>query len=197
MSTDAGSARPGDGASSPASIWLARHARPLVESAVCYGQLDVPADAGATAASARALAAALPPGIRIVRSPLQRCEQLAQSLCGLRPDLVCKTDRRLIELDFGSWEGRRWADIGQAAIDLWVADFGSHRPGGGESVAALMQRVAGVWDEPRDAATLWITHAGVIRAAMLLHRGQRQVSSADQWPAPASAPGFGEWTVLE
>jgi alpha-ribazole phosphatase len=59
-----------------------------------------------------------------------------------------------------------------------------------------MQRVAGLWDEARAPAadTVWITHAGVIRAATLLQRGLRQITRADQWPT--AAPGFGAWTVL-
>ena len=31
-----------------APLWLVRHAQPLIESGICYGQLDVAADAGAT-----------------------------------------------------------------------------------------------------------------------------------------------------
>ncbi|UUZ65973.1 histidine phosphatase family protein [Polaromonas sp. P1(28)-13] len=92
------------------------------------------------------------------------------------------------------------------ALDAWVADFTGHRPGGGESVQAFMQRVAAVWDELGDVVrddvlnetpptdTLWITHAGVIRAATLLHRGLRQITRADQWPT--ATPGFGQWTAL-
>jgi alpha-ribazole phosphatase len=176
-------------------LFLVRHAQPLIEPGVCYGQLDVPADAEATAVCARALAEALPHGIPIVCSPLQRCEQLAHDLLGLRADLTCKTDLRLQEMNFGQWEGQRWDDIGAATIDAWVADFAHHRPGGGESVGQFMQRVASAWDEPRaPSGTLWITHAGVIRAATLLHSGQRQVSAAAQWPA--AAPGFGRWIQL-
>ena len=75
------------------TLWLARHAQPLIAPGICYGQLDVPADMEATAASARALAETLPHGIDILCSPLQRCEQLAQVLSGLRADLAYKTDR--------------------------------------------------------------------------------------------------------
>jgi alpha-ribazole phosphatase len=184
---------------SPSQIWLARHARPLVGPGICYGQLDVAADTEATATSASALAAVIPAATRIVCSPLQRCELLAHSLLGLRADLAYKTDARLMELNFGAWEGRRWDDIGPAALDAWVADFGHHRPGGGESMAQFMHRVASAWDEASQAAsqttpTLWLTHAGVIRAAMLIHTGQRQVDQAASWPV--AAPGFGQWTIL-
>lgn len=178
----------------PAAIWLARHARPLIESGVCYGQLDVPADALATATSARALAATLPPAIRVVCSPLQRCELLAQALCALRPDLAYITDLRLMEMNFGSWEGRRWDDIGQPAIDAWVADFAHHRPGGGESAQAVLQRVEEIWDEARTAGdSVWVTHAGVIRAATLLRAGIRRIDCARQWPVSTLA--FGNWVA--
>ena len=186
-------------------LWLVRHAQPLVAPGICYGRLDVATDAGATAECASKLAARLPNGIRIVTSPLQRCEQLANALIGLRPDLTCKKELRLQEMDFGDWEGRRWDAIGAAALDAWVADFARHRPGGGESVQAFLQRVAAVWDELWDQAnasardepadTVWITHAGVIRAATLLQRDLRQLTRADQWPT--ITPGFGEWSVLE
>jgi alpha-ribazole phosphatase len=176
-------------------LWLVRHAKPLIESGVCYGRLDRPADVEATAACARALAEALPCGIRIICSPLQRCEQLTHVLCRLRADLTYQTDTRLQEMDFGQWEGRRWDDIGAAALDAWVADFAHYRPGGGESVSAFMQRVAAAWDETVSTAeTLWITHAGVIRAATLLQSGQREIARAAQWPA--AAPAFGSWIQL-
>ena len=177
------------------TIWLARHAQPLVEPGICYGQLDVAADAVATTAGARALAAVLPAATRIVCSPLQRCELLAHALCGLRADLTYKTDPRLMELDFGAWEGRRWDDIGQTALDSWVADFAHHRPGGGESMAQFMQRVASAWDDARQTPlTLWVTHAGVIRAATLIQAGQRRVDQAAHWPVATT--GFGEWAIL-
>jgi alpha-ribazole phosphatase len=177
------------------NLWLVRHAQPLIEVGVCYGQLDVAADAEANRVCAETLAKVLPHGISIICSPLQRCEQLAQVLSRLRADLTYKTDLRLKEMDFGRWEGRRWDDIGAAAIDAWVADFAQHPPGGGESAQHFMQRVADVWDETRGSSdTVWITHAGVIRAATLLHRGQRQIRQAAQWPA--AAPDFGAWIQL-
>ncbi|MBG6071824.1 alpha-ribazole phosphatase [Polaromonas sp. CG_9.7] len=187
-------------------LWLVRHAQPLVDAGICYGRLDVAADAGATAECAQALAQWLPASSRVISSPLQRCEQLAHALYALRPDLSYKTDARLQEMDFGQWEGRAWNDIGAAALDAWVADFALHRPGDGESVQVFMQRVAELWDEASAAApaagadraagagTLWITHAGVLRAVSLLEHGIRCISRADQWPR--AALGFGQWRRL-
>lgn len=176
-------------------LWLVRHAQPLIAPGVCYGQLDVPVSVEANRVCAETLAEVLSHGIKIICSPLQRCEQLAQVLSGLRADLSYKTDLRLKEMNFGQWEGQRWDDIGATDIDAWVADFANHRPGGGESVRQFMHRVAAAWDAAHGQPDmLWITHAGVIRAAMLLHSGQREILHASQWPA--DAPAFGAWIRL-
>lgn len=178
-------------------LWLVRHAQPLIAPGVCYGATDVAADAQATQQAAHALAQALPLGLLLLSSPLQRCEQLANCLQGLRPDLVFKTDARLVEMDFGDWEGRCWDAIPQPDFDRWVADFGKHRFGGRESVQEFMLRVAGAWDETRAAGrdAVWVTHAGVIRAATLLAQGVRQIEQAAQWPR--EAPSFGGWRELQ
>ena len=178
-------------------VRLARHAQPLVGPGICYGATDMAAEPGATCASAEMLAGLLPPGARVLSSPRLRCAQLAQALCGLRPDLVHAVDERLVEMDFGSWEGWRWDAIPKEAIHQWTAHFAAHRFGGRESVQELMDRVAGVWRATAASAqpTLWITHAGVIRAAMLLSRGITAVTHSDQWPS--EAPGFGQSVCVE
>ena len=173
-----------------------RHAEVLAAPGLCYGASDLPADPAATQAAAQRLAAQLPAGSVLHTSPLQRCELLAQSLQALRPDLMLKTDVRLREFDFGRWEQRPWADIPRAAFDAWLADFAHARPGGGDSVAALMARVAAAWDDWRASGrdAVWVTHAGVVRAARLLVTGQRQVHTASDWPAEGLA--FGGVLVL-
>jgi alpha-ribazole phosphatase len=177
-------------------LWLARHAQPLIAPGICYGASDVAADAQGTLVAAQQLAEHLPPGLVFFSSPLQRCERLAQCLQGLRPDLTYKTDARLAEIDFGCWEGQAWDRIPPAAYDAWTADFGGHRFGGRESVDEFMLRVASAWDEATHAGrdALWVTHAGVIRAATLLARGVRTVQAASDWPL--TAPGFGQWCAL-
>lgn len=177
-------------------LWLVRHAQPLVAPGTCYGALDVPADAGATRACAERLAQALPPGTALWSSPLQRCEQLRQDLLGLRPDLASKTDARLAEMDFGRWEGLHWDAVGRSAVDAWVADFGDHRPGGGESANAVLQRVGSALQgaQALNRELVWLTHAGVVRAARLWLAGTRRIEQARDWPV--SAPGWGEWVCV-
>lgn len=178
------------------TLWLVRHARPLIEPGVCYGALDVAVDPHSTLQAARALANVLPHGILVLFSPLQRCKLLALDLQGLRADLLYKTEHRLVEMNFGSHESQRWDGIGQQAYDAWTADFWNHRFGGAESVAELMTRVALVWQQARQLGQdqVWITHAGVIRAASLLARGVRHIDDASQWPTVA--PAFGQWLTL-
>lgn len=178
-------------------LWLVRHAQPLIAPGVCYGATDIAADEQATLQTAQALAQMLPNRVSVISSPLQRCERLAQFLQGLRPDLPYKIDARLVEMNFGCWEGQRWDAIPPADYDAWMAAFGRHRFGGRESVSEFMQRVAGAWDETQRQGddVVWITHAGVIRAATLLRQGVRQLEQAAQWPP--EAPAFGGWCELQ
>ena len=178
------------------TLWLVRHALPLIDKSVCYGQLDVPADIQATQDCAAQLVKVLPKQIRVITSPLQRCDLLAHVLIGLQPDLMVKNDPKLQEMHFGQWEGRAWTDIDKAELDAWTDDFAIYRAGGtGESVTQFMTRVAAAFDEldpGRD--TLWVTHAGVIRAATLIASGIRHISRADEWPT--HAPAYGQWCKL-
>ena len=159
-------------------LWLVRHAAPLVAPGTCYGALDVPADAQDTRAAAERLATALPAGALVGYSTLQRCELLAHDLIGLRPDLALKPAAELVEFDFGRWEGRAWDDIARTDIDAWTADFAHYRPGGGDNLAAMLERVSNALGVARQACAqgtdvLWITHAGVARCVQWLLRHGR------------------------
>lgn len=181
------------------SLWLLRHAQPLIAPGVCYGQLDVPADPSATLHTSLRFSSAMPCGARIRYSPLQRCEQLAQSLQA--PEAYLTADIRLQEMDFGAWEGQSWNDIGQSAVDAWAQDLYGSAPGGGESLEAMLARVRHAlidsWQRDSDLGArdvVWVTHAGVIRCVQwLLRYGAAQPTSAD-WRLPA--PIFGQWTTL-
>lgn len=178
-------------------LWLVRHARPLVDTGVCYGVSDIAADAGHTQECAARLAQVLPRQLTVWHSPLRRCAQLAQTLYALRPDLRMCAEPRLREMDFGAWEGVRWEAIAPCHFDAWTADFGAHRFGGRESVNDLMHRVRSACVDgagPGDDA-VWITHAGVMRAAALLARGVTEVRSAQQWPQEELP--WGEWLTLD
>jgi len=177
------------------TLWIARHALPLVAPGVCYGALDVPAQEEATQAAARGLATALPVGLVVRVSPLQRCAQLAQALQALRSDLHFVLDARLAEMNFGHFEGVAWDAIAPAALREWTDDFGDYRFGGVESANEVLARVALAWDAAcASGSQAWLTHAGVARAATLLAQGVRRVQRADQWPL--DAPAYGQWLEM-
>ena len=189
------------GLTSNRQLWLARHAQPLVAPGLCYGALDLRADPGATARSAQQLAVALPQALRVWHSPLQRCEQLAHALQALRPDLAVTPDARLREFDFGAWEGQAWDGIVRNDLEAWTAAFATHRPGGGESLAAMLARVAAALQDARRHAArsggdvLWISHAGVARCVQwLLQAPAGSLPRADHWPV--TAPAFGAYTCF-
>ena len=170
-------------------LWLARHAQPLIDAGICYGALDVAADAALTTAAAKSLAATVPANTICRVSPLRRCQQLGAALALVRPDLAVKastcTDVRLAEMDFGYFEGQPWANIPKSAVDAWTADFGNHRFGGKESANEVLLRVKAALDEHAALGAdhvLWLTHAGVIRACSLVKQGIHQVDTTEQWP---------------
>ena len=178
----------------PQRLWIARHAPVLLTPGTCYGRLDTPVDPATSAASAQRLAKMLPMGIQARHSPLQRCTLLAHQLQALRPDMAFAPDARLVEMDFGSWEGQAWNAIARADLDAWTARFVDHPPGGGENLAQMLDRVHAALQQARrqPGDTLWISHAGVARCVQWLlgaqgQQGQRPTSA--QWPVQAPAPG--------
>jgi alpha-ribazole phosphatase len=177
-------------------LWMVRHAQPLIASGVCYGALDVAADRALSQAAATRLAAALPEGVQVQYSPLQRCELLVLLLKGLRADLTYKPEPDLREMDFGHWEGQRWDALDAQALQAWTDDFEHHACGGsGESAGQFVRRVHGVLTRcaGHSTPTVWITHAGVMRAASWLCQskwaaawtqplGPQLGLSASDWP---------------
>jgi alpha-ribazole phosphatase len=167
------------------ALILLRHGRPAGADGLCYGRTDLPPGPD-LARQARRLAAQLPPVRRIVTSPLARCARLAERLAEAR-GLGLAADPRLVELDFGAWEGRRWDAIPRAEIDAWAADLLNARPHGGETVAELAARTAAALADHGAPGTLIVTHMGVIRAA-LHHAG-----APDPWAARVD---FAAWVTL-
>ncbi len=180
-------------------LWLLRHARVVLEPGLCYGASDVPADVGRTQEAAAAAASMLPSGLPVWVSGLARAQQLANELSERRPDLKTSVvDKRLNEMNFGQWELQAWNAIPRAAFDVWMSDFAHHRFGGAESVQQLIHRVAAAWtslQHSRVEEAVWITHAGVIRAAQFLAvQGHTAIQGVDQWPK--EAPETGGYLVL-
>ena len=118
---------------------------------------------------------------RWTSSPLVRAVETAQVLSGRTPEI----DRRLMEMDWGEWEGRRLADLRaefgeeMAANEAAGIDF---RPPGGESPREVQSRLRD-WltdvveiGEPMVA----VAHHGVVRALFSMATGWNMVGHPPQ-----------------
>jgi alpha-ribazole phosphatase len=172
-------------------LHLLRHPEPLVEKGVCYGRSDLPCEPLAVQAAAQSLQERWKQWgehTRVLCSPLQRCEHIAQYLSGRVPGFAYQIDARLCEMDFGEWEMQPWAEIPAAQLQAWTDDFAHYRCGSsGESAGVFVQRVAQrLWESLASGQDeVWITHAGVWRALLWL---QRQQFSSQALTALATQP---------
>jgi alpha-ribazole phosphatase len=119
----------------------------------------------------------------VVTSPLRRCRAVGRWLA--RWGWQQRIDSRLSELDFGRWDGQAWSTLDRAEIDAWSADLAHHAPGGGETVAALLQR-ARAFDP--GAARVLVTHGGWLCAAHWLRDHGDATPDGARWP-PAPRHG--------
>ena len=175
-------------------LTLLRHTAPLVAPGICYGRTDL-ALASSFPEELERVSAKMPAVARVFSSPLQRCRRLAEALCDIH-NLPLKIERRIVEMDFGSWEGQAWSDIPRGEIDAWADDFLHARPHGGESVAMLRTRTLEALESIRadDQPALLITHAGIVKAAFAtgdesMHF-QTQIGFGEYIPLPTLQGGF-------
>ena len=145
------------------SLYLIRHTRVGCAPGLCYGQLDVPlADSFAEEAQAvqQTLAAQFPHGLPpIWSSPSLRCRLLADAL-----NVPYRTDARLMELNFGVWEGRTWEELDSPEARHWGDNWQTAAPPAGETLPQLLARLHDFLAEIESGDALLITHAGPIRA---------------------------------
>ncbi|HXN01997.1 MAG TPA: histidine phosphatase family protein [Candidatus Dormibacteraeota bacterium] len=134
------------------------------------GRTDLP-----LSARGRAEAEQLADRIRAIKfdaiysSPLRRTRETALALAAGRRPVRFETDRRIIELSYGEWEGKRHTEVEENepdALTAWAA--GITPPPGGESRISLMRRVAGFLDDVTGPGTVAVvTHKEVIRAGAI------------------------------
>jgi len=155
---------------------LVRHPRPQIAPGICYGSSDIPAQPEHQAqvlAKLRAELLAELPDAMLMTSPLLRCAELAAQLARHR-GATLSNDHRLAEMDFGAWEMRAWDDIPRAEVDAWAADLVHYRPGGGENVLAVVQRVSAFYEDiqRQQRDVIAICHAGTIRVLEACQHGR-------------------------
>ena len=146
-------------------IYLVRHTTPAVEKGICYGQSDLDVTESFLNEAA-VIQQHLPENIAAVySSPLQRCTKLATYLY---PNHAVQLEDRLMEINCGIWEMKRWDDIPKEEVNPWMEDFVNIRIPGGESYVDLHQRVSNIFEvvqqQPRPSVI--VAHGGVIRSIL-------------------------------
>jgi alpha-ribazole phosphatase len=143
---------------------------------------------------------ALPRQVPLYSSPLRRCSELAAQLATALQAGEVIHDARLSEMDFGTWEMQEWSSIARAEVDAWAADVCLFRPGGGENVLGMAERVHAFLDallqQGHDSAIV-VCHGGTIR---LLNAFLQYPSLMEAAHAAARIPhaiAYGELVVRE
>ena len=146
-------------------LYVARHGETAwnAENKIC-GRTDLPlTDRGIRQAKALAENMAGTPIDRIIASPMIRAQQTAAAVSEVL-GIAVQTDARLIEQNFGIFEGKDRKDPGYLANKRMFA----YRYPGGESQMDVAYRVYGLIEELKekypDESILLVCHGGVCRS---------------------------------
>ncbi len=145
-------------------LTLIRHTTVDVPPGMIYGQTDVPLCASFEDEAKKILGQTNNYTFDLVySSPLSRCMQLAHKISA-----EVKPDHRLMELNFGSWEGKYWNDIYQTAeAKAWFADYVNTPTPNGESYAQMIQRCKAFLENIKTSThqnICIVSHGGSMRA---------------------------------
>jgi broad specificity phosphatase PhoE len=149
-------------------IVLARHGQTDVNRAGrLQGRVDRPlTPLGRAQADALGAALVVDRPELVFTSPLQRARQTADAIAA-RCGAPVEVDERLVELDYGDWDGRLIADIAEADWVRWYQDP-TFAPPGGESLGAVRARMAEFCEEHQAHARpiVAVSHVSPIKAAV-------------------------------
>ena len=111
--------------------------------------------------------------VKLWSSPAPRCYEPARCIAELL-NLNLTVDQRLLELNFGTWEGRGWDEIEHkesARLHHWMTHWKTDSPPNGESLEVFQRRVA-EWRTQLCPHTrhILIGHAGVLRALSVIEK---------------------------
>ncbi len=153
-------------------IVFVRHGQTAVNAAgQLQGRVDRElTDVGLDQADRLARSLRVWPVKRVVTSPLRRAADTARAIAdGL--GLAVEVDDRLVELDYGDWDQRPFAEIAASDWDAWRADP-KFTPPGGESLVDVTGRVASFCDEHLGPElVVAVSHVSPIKAAVCLALG--------------------------
>jgi alpha-ribazole phosphatase len=145
-------------------VYLVRHTETVCEKGVCYGQSDV-AITEPYLPIFENIKQQLPADAVFYSSPLVRCKMLASYLSN-----QVIIDSRLMEMNFGDWELKKWDEIPEEDLNPWMTDFVCTNVPNGESFIELHDRVVsfleGQLTIEKSKPIVIIAHSGVIRSIL-------------------------------
>ena len=147
-------------------LYFIRHTKVKIKNDVCYGQSDVDIT-DITEYDISKLKKKIPLLSQMVfyTSPSKRCLFLTKKLAIINPII----DERLLELDFGDWELKKWDSINKSELQEWIKNF-IHKPcPHGESYLDLYTRTSEFFEDlikKNHEKVVIITHLGVIRSIL-------------------------------
>lgn len=152
-----------------------RHTSVDVAPGTCYGQTDVPLKESfleeAEIVKDKLIAEHIDAAYC---SPLSRCVRLAK-FCGFEHPII---DSRLMEMNFGDWEMKKYEEIDDPRLQLWYDDFLNFAPTNGESSMEQRSRLESFLDDLKrqysatpDVTIAVFTHGGIIIHALTILKG--------------------------
>jgi alpha-ribazole phosphatase len=147
-------------------LLLVRHLKPLIESGICYGASDVPAEQSQTSHERLIKALSvynLDKNTKIYTSPLTRCVQLSKTLRQTFHFNELNICAELAELNFGDWEMQKWDDIDRSQIDAWANDLMAFQFPNGESALIMRSRIKRWLSVLPKHDCVVVCHGGTIR----------------------------------
>jgi broad specificity phosphatase PhoE len=162
-------------------ILMIRHGETNLLGQTLYGRMPGVHLSSQGERSAQAMARALKERVvlnEIVSSPLERALQTARFLAEMQ-HLSITTDEGVNELEFGSWMGKGFEELGE--LNEWK-EYNALRslcsPPGGEFMLQVqlrawrsLERILARYENAQEASVAVVTHGDVIRGLLLLLLG--------------------------
>ena len=169
-------------------VILVRHTSVDVPPGTCYGQTDIPLRPTFEQEAILTSSALHPhaPFDQVYTSPLSRCTRLA-TFCGYAD---AQRDKRLLEMNFGEWEMKRYDEIKDPQVQAWYANWKQVSATGGESFIQQYERVAQFLSELKEKPYSKIAifaHGGVLTCAKMYAEG---ISAEEAFASPTPYGGI-------
>jgi broad specificity phosphatase PhoE len=137
--------------------------------------------------------------VSVQASPLERARETAEAIA-VRIGESVEICEAITEIDFGSWSGMDFNALSSDPSWLaWNTARGFNRPPNGEMMLEAQARIVGAMERLRrsfcDKAVVLVSHADVIKAALLYHLGS-PIDSYNRFdidPASVSTLVIGDW----